>query len=74
MTSIWLRFLSFTTALTLVVGALFWAYHRGVMVTDEKWKGEWNVRDTRDANISAQNEAVPRTKEQAYRHSFDKAV
>ncbi|OMQ41086.1 DUF2514 family protein [Pseudomonas putida] len=74
MTTIWLRILPYITALALVVGALFGAYHRGVTVTEAKWQGEWNARDTRDAVANARNEATERTKEQAYQHSIDKAV
>ncbi|WP_347911395.1 DUF2514 family protein [Pseudomonas grandcourensis] len=59
---------------TLVLGALFGAYHHGVTVTAGKWQSEWNARDTRDAEARALNEAAERTKEHAYQQSINKAV
>lgn len=53
---------------------LFGAYHHGVTVTDEKWQSEWNVRNSRDAEARALNEAAERIKEQAYQQSINKAV
>ncbi|UVK96437.1 DUF2514 domain-containing protein [Pseudomonas sp. B21-048] len=74
MTSTWLRILPYVAAMLLVAGTLFGAYHHGVTVTEEKWQGEWNARDTRDAEAKAQNEAAERTKEQAYQQSINKAI
>lgn len=74
MTSIWLRILPYIAALALVAGALFGAYHHGVTVTDEKWQGYWNARDTRDAEAKALNEAAERSKEQARQLSINKAI
>ncbi|CAI8800109.1 DUF2514 domain-containing protein [Pseudomonas sp. IT-P74] len=74
MKPVWLRVLPYITALTLVAGALFAAYHHGVTVTVEKWQSEWNARDTRDAEARALNEAAERTREQAYQQSINKAV
>ncbi|OOG11275.1 DUF2514 family protein [Pseudomonas sp. C9] len=72
--SIWLRILPYIAALALVAGALFGAYHHGVSVTDATWQAQWAARDTRDADARAANEAVERTKEQAYQQSINKAV
>jgi len=74
MTSIWLRILPYIVALALAVGALFGAYHHGATVTDAKWQGEWNARDTRDAEAKAANAASARALEQAYKQSINKAV
>jgi pyridoxal/pyridoxine/pyridoxamine kinase len=74
MTSIWLRILPYIAALALVVGALFGAYHHGVTVTDAKWQGDWNARDTRDAEAKALNEAAERAKEQTRQLSINKAI
>jgi hypothetical protein len=74
MKPIWRRVLPYIAALALVAGALFGAYHHGVTVTDEKWLSDWNARDTRDAEARTLNEAVERTKEQAYQQSINKAV
>jgi len=74
MTSIWLRLLPYIAALALVAGSLFGAYHHGVTVTDARWKGEWEARDTRDAEAKATNEAAERSREQAYQQSINKAV
>lgn len=72
--TIWLRILPYIAAVLLVAGSLFGAYHHGVTVTDAKWQGEWNARDTRDAQAKAANEAAVRALEQSYQHSIDKAV
>jgi hypothetical protein len=72
--TIWLRILPYIAAVLLVAGALFGAYHHGVTVTDEKWQGEWNARDTRDAEARADNEAAVHTREQAYQQSINKAI
>jgi len=72
--SIWLRILPYIAAVALVAGALFGAYHHGVTVTDAKWQGEWNARDTRDATAKTANEAAERTKEQARQLSVNKAI
>jgi predicted DNA-binding protein len=71
---IWLRILPYIAALVLVGAALFGAYHHGVTVTDAKWKGEWEARDTHDSEAKALNEATERTKEQVYQQSINKAV
>ncbi len=48
MSSILLRFLPYIAAVLLVAGALFGAYHHGVMVTDAKllsaWHQHWRCR------------------------------
>ena len=61
-------------AIAAAAGVLFGAYQHGVTVTDEKWKGEWNSRNTRDAEAKAASEAAERSREQAYQQSINKAV
>lgn len=74
MKPLWLRILPYIVAVLLVAGALFGAYHHGVTVTDEKWRGDWSSRDARDAKAKAANEAVERDKEQARQQSINKAI
>lgn len=61
-------------AIAAAAGVLLGAYQHGVTVTDEKWKGEWNSRNTRDAEAKATSEAAERSREQAYQQSINKAV
>ena len=74
MKPVWLRILPYITAVLLVVGALFGAYHHGLSVKDAEWQRKWKDRNTRDAEAKALNEAAERTKEQAYQQSINKAV
>ena len=72
--SIWLRILPYIAAVAVAAGALFGAYHHGVMVTDATWQEKWSARDTRDEAARSENESASRALEQSYQHSIDKAV
>lgn len=74
MSAILPRLLPYIAAVLLVAAALFGAYHHGVSVTNETWQSQWNARDTRDAQATADNEAAERAKEQARQLSINKAI
>ncbi|WP_454839739.1 DUF2514 family protein [Pseudomonas hormoni] len=69
-----LRILPYIAAVLLVAAALFSAYHHGMTVKGNEWQAKWDKRDADDAQAKATNEAIERTKEQAYQQSINKAV
>lgn len=70
----WLRVLLCIAAVLLVTGALFGAYHHGLLVKDAEWLGRWNGHNTLDAKALAANEAAERAKEQARQLPVNKAI